>query len=420
MSFKRSCFSLHIISSLIISGSIMCGTAYLFFNKTTYVPVNFKTNTLHTMTTYRQDIWSNLWQGLGIYFWNRYLPTWHKGLQPTYAQRKDQRKLFHYNLHIEHIIDTSSTIEVNHARPTIYFHGWGDTKNSAKLLKAFTDVLPGDLITFHFHDRGIIFPKLRHANLGQLPDVLSGIYVIKWAIDSLPITGVDLYGYSRGGATILNLIGVLNDDTGTYDADLAKLGIDAAERTRLLEFIQRGCIVLDCPLTDMNSAIEARMKKMTSHAIKALARVTKYQPDGLQGLSSAMKFEGLKLNILLHFQHHDTIVSNRNEAELYKRLYAINPTTTYVVLGNDGGHLHTHATLAHAIHTFKKKFGSSYDQHYDAQYGRTDHAHGGGLLQPGEAIDTIIAEYYASCAPLLSTPLMPENSEAKMAVPNQD
>jgi hypothetical protein len=384
---------------LLICGATIGGATYWFFKKTTYSPIVFKTNSLQKIITSKENILSNIWKGLTIYLWDKYLPTWQKGVSPTPEQKKEQRKLFHYNLRIEHVIDNDSNVQVNHQRPTIYFHGWGDTKNSAKLLKAFTDVLPGDIVTFHFHDQGVIIPKLRHANLGQLPDVLSGIYVLKWVKDMLNVPAVDLFGYSRGGATVLNLIAVLNDKKGLYDSALLRIGVDANERHALLTMIQNGCIVLNCPLTDMNTSVQERMKKYTPHILKALSRFTKYQPYGLQGLTSATTFEGLKLNILLHFQYHDTVVSNKNEAELYKILHEFNPKTTYLVLGNDGGHLHTHASLAQTIHTFKKMFGGSYDKQYDAQYNAIKHCKpfGATLLQPGKKVAQQISDYYDSC-----------------------
>ena len=388
---------------LLFCACIVGASTYWFLKKTSYGPVTFKTNSIQKLLTTKEHLLGNIWHGMGIYFWNKYLPTWEKGIEPTALQKKEQRKLFHYNLRIEHIVDKDPNCVINHKRPTIYFHGWGDTKNSAKIFKAFGDVLPGDIITFHFRDQGVIIPKLRHANLGQLADILSGLYVLKWAKDSMALDGIDLYGYSRGGATILNMIAVLNDSTHSYDEELIELGIDAKERKELLQLIQNGCIILDCPLTDFNSSVEARMKKFTQQAIKALSGVTKYQPYGLQGLTSTLQYDGLKLNILVHFQYHDTIVSNANDAELYKRLYYFNPKTTYIVLGNDGGHIHTHASLAHTIHTFKKMFGSSYDKQYDAQYQASRHAKTleKKLLQPGKKIDAILAEQNKQCAEML-------------------
>lgn len=386
-----------IISAILLALLIVAGISYFWRPDE---PITLKTNRIKQLITTRRHVLGNLWDAATIYFWNKYLPEWRKGHEPTAEQKKQIRKLLHYNPHIEHIIDSSPTASINHKRPTIYYHGWGDTKNSAKLIKAYGDVLPGDLITFHFRDRGVILPKLRHANLGQLPDVLSGLVVLKWAADTLNLDAIDLYGYSRGGATILNTLAVLNDKTGAYDTDLMRIGIDADERKKLLSIIQNGSIVLDAPLTDMNVSVNERLKNHGKNAVKALSKITQYQPYGLQGLTSAHQLDGLKLNILLHFQYKDRIVSNRNEAELYQALYEQNPKTTYIVLGNDGGHLHTHASLAHVIHTFRKMFGGSYDREYDAQYQATKSRKNvaANLLQPGKKVREVIDGYYGRCA----------------------
>lgn len=389
---------LRFIISAIIIGVIIAASVNHFWRP--HDQVTLKTNRIKQIITTRQHVLGNLWQAATIYFWNKYLPEWHKGYEPSSEQKKQIHKLLHYNPHIEHIVDSRPTQFNNHKRPTIFYHGWGDTKNSAKLMKAYGDVLPGDLITFHFRDRGVILPKLRHANLGQLPDVLSGLVVLKWAKDTMDLDTVDLYGYSRGGATILNTLAVLNDKTGAYDTDLMRIGIDTQERKKLLSIIQNGSIVLDAPLTDMNVSINEKLKNHSKTAVKALSRLTHYQPYGLQGLTSAHQLDGLKLNILLHFQYKDRIVSNKNEAELYQALYEHNPKTTYIVLGNDGGHLHTHASLAHVIHTFRKMFGGSYDRDYDAQYHATKSRKKieAMLLQPGKKVREVIDGYYARCA----------------------
>ncbi len=361
--------------------------------------IEIRTNRYEKVMTTKKDVFSWLMEGAGIYFFNRYETTWKQGVQQTRVHKKEQKKLLHYKLQIEHIIDTNPKTVVNHNRPTIYLHGWGDTKQSAKLLKAFCDVLPGDLITFNFRDNGVLLPKFGYSNLGQLPDVLSTIYVIKWTRDNLNVQEVDLFGYSRGGATLLNTVAVLNDKNGTYDKDLASIGITQEDRKSLLSMIQRGCHVLDCPLTNMNVTVGEFMKSKNSFWVSAFETVTRYKRDGLQGLTSALTFGNLKLNMLVHFQHHDKIVSNKNEAELYRRLSKHNPMSIFMVLGNNGGHLHSHAALANTIHTFKRTFGSSYDPEYVSQYHqlKNEQLIANRLLRPGYHADRIIERYYDEC-----------------------
>jgi len=392
-------------SALVIGGflSLLCVVGVIAYHDSRII----KRNRHVTGAPSKKDAMRWLFEGAGIYFFNRYHPTWKHGVQETYDDQREQSQLFHYRLQIEHITDTDPKIQTNHKRPTIYFHGWGDIKNSAKLLKAFCDVLPGDIVTFHFRDRGVIIPKIRFANLGQLPDVLSAIYTLKWTVEKLQPEAIDLFGYSRGGATVLNTIAVLNDTTGIFDAELARIGVSSIMRKQLLTLIQKGCHVLNCPLTDMNVTMNEFIKhKMGSFAqrkmpflMKTFEKLTHYKSTGLQGIASAQAFSGLTLNMLLHFQHHDTIVSNANDARLYEALYQHNPKSTFLVLGNDGGHIHSHGALAHTLHTFKKQFGGSYDPEYVLQYKATKHILpiAQQLLCPGENARSLIDEYYAQC-----------------------
>ncbi len=397
---NRTAFSGYIFRSLLVVAGFaaLVGVAtYFFFS---YQPgMQLRTNRYETMMTTKKDMFGWMMEGAGIYFFNQYQPTWKQGVQQTRTHKKEQKKLLHYKLQIEHIIDSDPKTVVNHTRPTIYLHGWGDTKQSAKLLKAFCDVLPGDVITFNFRDNGVILPKLGYSNLGQLPDVLSTIYVIKWTRDNLGVKEVDLFGYSRGGATLLNTIAVLNDKNGRYDTELASIGITQQDRKELLLMIQKGCHVLDCPLTDVNVTMGEFMKSKNSFWVSAFETFTRYKRDGLQGLTSALTFGDLKLTMLMHFQYHDKIVSNKNEAELYSRLARHNPATTFMVLGNNGGHLHSHAALANTIHTFKRSFGSSYDPEYVSQYHqfKNDRLTSNRLLRPGFQAEQVIERYYNEC-----------------------
>ncbi len=389
-------------SSLVVLGftAVMWVVSFIFF--TQHPITSLRKNRLESIKIERKDLLNWLFNSVGIYFFNTYLPTWQKGIRETKLQRKEQKKLLNYHLLIEHIIDRDPKIVVNHHRPTLYLHGWGDTKDSAKLIKAFCEVIPGDVVTFNFRDAGVLLPKLTYANLGQVPDVLSTIYVLKWMRDTLNVQEVDLFGYSRGGATLLNTIAVLNDKNGTYDQDLGRIGITKKDRSELLSMIQKGAHVLNCPLTDMNTTISEFVQSKHPGWINAFSSFTRYKKDGLQGLTSALSFQGLKLNILAHFQYRDTIISNKNEALLYSRLAQHNPLTTFMVLGNDGGHMHRHTSLAQTVHPFKRLFGSSHDPEYVRQYGilKQHYAISNRLLRPKsqQEAERIISNYYSECA----------------------
>lgn len=383
---------------IILMASIaLWGTALHVTKKA--VPAHTKVNAVHEVASTGKHVVASIFDAIGLYFWNVYRPTWQPGIQPTKEQKKEQRKLFGYNLRIEHIIDKDPKIIHVKNRPTLFIHGWGDTKGSARLFKAYCDVLPGDIITFNFRDRGVIMPKIQHSSMGQLPDVLQALYVLKWAHTTLHLDAIDIFGYSRGGATAVNMIAVLNDKMGSYDKDLADIGIDRAEREKLLTIIQNGCIVLDCPLMDVAVCAEYRFHEFAKKALKALELFSNYKRNGMQAIDMAKKLDGLNLKILMHFQFNDRVVPNKREAEFYQNISAHNPYSTFVVLGNDGGHLHTHRALSNTIHTFKYMYGGSYDQAYADQYHAVKHkdTYANKLLRPGKQAPQCIAGFYAEC-----------------------
>lgn len=355
---------------------------------------------LHSLEQPEKSRVKKLYSMARLYFGRQYEP-----LANSATQVREEIRLFDYPLSIERIPESKSHAIITPCRPTIYFHGWADNKNSAKILKHYCDVLPGEIITFNFPDSHGIRSLCRNSNFGQLPDVLVGIYVLKVVYTTLNPEGFDLYGVSRGGAVIINMLAVLNDTTGKYDADLQRIGITQSLRQELTKLIQHGCIILDCPLTDLKVALKHKMPKLDPRkAQKLVSKITRYNPDGLEAIDSIEFLKGLKLNILIHFQHNDRVVTNVNDAALYQRLIMHNPESTYVVLGNDGGHVHTHKALRNAIHTFRRIHGGSYYQHYDDNYQitqqplvKTTHLNSGVLLQPYEAVEQCIAEYYTQC-----------------------
>ncbi len=331
------------------------------------------------------------------YFLGSLAKDWKYGTLPTKQEVAEFKKLLGYNPNIQYILDTNTIDVINQKRPTLFFHGFGDMKNSAKLFKEFYDILPGNIITFQFHDWGPGIPWVTKSSLGQLPDVIPALLALKWAKNRLNIDGVDLYGYSRGGATILNMIYVLQ--ANDYDAALQDVGIDKIEKKELLSLIENGSIVLDAPLRDANETAKKFLGRLESGVKPVLSKISKYDPEGLQGLSSAQKMKNVRLKSLLHFQHNDTIVFNKSEGKLYSALYASNPETTYLVLGDEGGHIHNRQSLANAIHIFRKKFGGSYNPKYVEQYQNQEKTGdiSGILLQPSpQEVVSVIKNYYVS------------------------
>lgn len=344
---------------------------------------------------------SHLAHGAFTHLFNHhYVPTQSFGC--SLEERKRQLELFKYDLGIEYRVHTKKDDVKTERRALMYFHPWGflglPNKRHTQLMKSY-DVLPGDVITFNFPDGVWKGPlPIFNTSLGQISDVLPAIYTLNYVLEKTNLEAVDLFGYSRGGAVAVNMIAVLNDTTGQFDTALASIGISKAQRERMLRVVQKGSIVLNCPLIDGNATLNGY-----NGAVRFLAKnVTKYKENGLQCLQSAKTLANLKLNVLIHFQHNDKRVLNVNEADLYAAFAKHNPDSTFLVLGNDGGHVHSQESLASAIHRFYKDIGAAHNskraEQYSGQITRSQ-SKAGKLLQPTlSEVEPLISEYHASCA----------------------
>lgn len=298
---------------------------------------------------------------------------------------------FTHDLALEYIVEKEPKRCQNNGRITLYFHGWGETKHGAHRIKRKSGSLPGTVVTFNFADAGSIKNRLFQTNFGQIDDLLVAAWVLNHLKETHQLHAIDLYGYSRGGATVLNLLAVLHDAEGLYSQDLARIGIDDARRKELLVIIEKGSIVLDCPLSNVNDVLRYRYPLSYPVLQQLMQLVSRYKKDGLQALSSAELLGGCRLNILLHLQHNDSVVLNVNDCHLYKALWKANPATTYLVIGNDGGHYHNHRTLSPSVNAFKKLHGGSYYVDHLDRYHFFTHQSSSldpRLYQPADAIES--------------------------------
>lgn len=265
-----------------------------------------------------------------------------------------EQQLFGYNLDIECLEEQNTQVKVIDKHPTLFLHGWGGSRRDATVLKYEYNVLPGTVVAFNFPDAHGFLSILSKTNLGQLNDVLVALYVLKQIKDTQSPKAIDLFGHSRGGAVAVNMIAVLADTSRIYDSALQNIGINAQERRELLQLILAGSVTLDCPLIDANCVFKKHVGEgFRPWLLSNLLRFGGYKPTGMQPITSLKKLAGLPLHIIYHGQTYDEVVGHEREDEFCKNLAQIFPQTSVFIRGDDGGHNHTHKTLANTIHTLR-------------------------------------------------------------------
>lgn len=243
------------------------------------------------------------------------------------------RRLFSYDLGLKIIQSASKTDQV-----TICCHGYGDSNQIVDGMYA-QRVLPGTLVGFNFPDHDITGEHDHTTTtFGSIDEIVPLLFVLRVCLDELQARVVNLYGFSAGGGTIVNCLAVLNTDQ--YDKQLASLGITEKEKKKMVIALERGHIILDCPLKSIEEIIAAR----GSDAVLEILRA-RYDAHHMNPIDAIQHLAGMRLSIILHFQKHDEIVSNRDDQLFIERIRAANQGTTSVVIGDDGGHNCWHASL---------------------------------------------------------------------------
>lgn len=221
---------------------------------------------------------------------------------------------------------------------TICCHGYGGNKTIARNI-AYRTPLSGHLITFNFPDHDPTQSTDPHTvAFGSIREILPLLYIIKLAIDS-GLKKINLYGFSAGGGALINALVALN--TNRWDSDLLKLNIGAQEKKAMIQAIENGNVILDCPLKSFQEILDL---KGSVYNLQVIAQ--KYKQNDMQPIDSVSRLAGMRLNILLHFQHNDEILSNRDDELFIRRLKQANKNgKTRVAMGSDGGHNVYHASL---------------------------------------------------------------------------
>lgn len=242
---------------------------------------------------------------------------------------------FGYDLGIEIIASKK-----NKAGVTICCHGYGSSSHIAEVIHSFK-VISDHIVAFNFPDYDLLHRPYdpRTCALGSIKELLPLFYILKRCICDAGLTSMNLYGFSAGGAALINALVALNETT--YDAELARIGIAREDKKNIIHAIQHGLVILDCPMKSAEEIVDVRGR---APEFMILAEI--YRKNNMRPIDSVQRLKGLKLHILLHFQQPDEIIGNRDDEIFIERLREANASgTTQVVIGSDGGHNAYHASL---------------------------------------------------------------------------
>lgn len=244
----------------------------------------------------------------------------------------------------------------------VYVHGYGDNYQfTIPFFVLNSYMLPGTLIGFNFQDvtENAFKLKIGKSSVGQSSDIAALSLMLKM-LDECGVESLNLFGYSRGGATTVTTLGRLC----SYDQHrpfFERIGITKQQAHNIVTKVQKGTIVLNCPLVDSNAVARywfgERFGKFFMNSI--IPRIMEHRTDEDQAIKAAKTIQKMNFNILVHFQKNDTVLGN--DPSLDSMFYNnLKGPHTYLVIADEGGHLHSGKTLGKAIQAFHKKYHAPY------------------------------------------------------------
>jgi hypothetical protein len=222
-------------------------------------------------------------------------------------------------------------------------HGYGGDSSIAAVI-ASHKIAPDHLIGFNFPDHNIFNRSMHPSQItyGTINEILPAVYLLKKIVVDAQTDKLSLYGFSAGGAAVINLIGMLN--TPQYYPKFLSIGVNSNDIQKILNAIQKGTILLDAPLKSIEeyNAAHPGCLKDPLHAVQS----TNYLKNGMNPIESISKWKGLNLSVILFYQNPDQAISNRDDALFAEKLRQMNPNGRNLVLSkSEGGHLGFHYSL---------------------------------------------------------------------------
>ena len=195
--------------------------------------------------------------------------------------------------------------------------------------KHFNGFILDEPVVFDFHD----VKNPRQSCIGQQADI--NLLHKKVA----PHDECDLFGWSRGAATIANY-------AGTHQLDNVK------------------SIILESPFDDTRSIIKHKtgFGFLTHLAFKILH--PNHKPDGIQPIKSA-PFVNRNIPILIYCSMQDQLIPASSSLQYYYALRQSGHNKVHILIVEHGSHANIlrsrdGKTVRNVVHAFKKKYGRPY------------------------------------------------------------
>lgn len=226
-------------------------------------------------------------------------------------------------------------------------HGYGADSSTAGVIASYRPV-PDHLVGFNFPDYNITSRRISPDQMayGTINELLPAIYLLKKIVVDAGADKVSLYGFSAGGAAVVNLIALLN----TSQRNQTFLSIDVSDEDvlEILVALQKGVILLDAPLKSLDEFNAAHPESMKDPL--NLLHTKRAKENEMNPIDNLAKWHGLKLSVVLFFQNPDFAVSNRDDNLFAEKLHQANPEGKNLVISrNEGGHLGFHTSLWNAF-----------------------------------------------------------------------
>lgn len=248
---------------------------------------------------------------------------------------REAQKVLGYNPDIELINGTENLDQI-----TITCHGYGANKDIGFMV---APELNATVLTFNFPDHDLIDT----IHFGTIHEYLPILFLLKACVVS-GIKKINLYGFSAGGGAIINTLAILNSQK--YTQDLIRIGVNREDVQEIVHVVCAGMTILDVPLKSVEEVLSIRPR---DPVIKILAQ--RFKANGFEPIEVIDQLAGLKLNLLIYFEHHDQILSNRDDQLFYQKLKSVNKDgSTQLIMGSDGGHNGFHQKLWAAVKSLNR------------------------------------------------------------------